>query len=232
MIQVYPEYCTDANIILCPSDSRAGDMESAFFEADNLANVVGSLDGGTVPTSGNPNTDFYPCEVDERSSSYLYLGWNTMIPGVTDDSAPEVPDTVQTVDQFVTWAATNHYALIDMFDAFVGFVGGPAVLYDFDASYEDTAGPLLGQPILRLREGIERFMITDINNPAATAQGQSVIPVMGDWVSVDMISPEGFCEFNHSPGGANVLYMDGHVDFIKYPDKWPCDKSMAFIQGV
>jgi prepilin-type processing-associated H-X9-DG protein len=62
----------------------------------------------------------------------------------------------------------------------------------------------------RLREGIERFFITDINNPAASAQAQSAIVVMHDTVNNDASL------FNHVPGGGNVLYMDGHVEFIKW----------------
>ncbi|MFP4172234.1 MAG: H-X9-DG-CTERM domain-containing protein, partial [Candidatus Hydrogenedentota bacterium] len=31
--------------------------------------------------------------------------------------------------------------------------------------------------------------------------------------------------FNHIPGGSNVLYMDGHVEFVRfnqdYPIEWP-----------
>ncbi len=27
---------------------------------------------------------------------------------------------------------------------------------------------------------------------------------------------------NHLPGGANVLYMDGHVGYIRYPGAFPC----------
>jgi len=33
--------------------------------------------------------------------------------------------------------------------------------------------------------------------------------------------------FNHIPGGANVLYMDGHVEFIKYPGKFPLTQLMV-----
>jgi prepilin-type processing-associated H-X9-DG protein len=36
-------------------------------------------------------------------------------------------------------------------------------------------------------------------------------------------------EFNHVPGGANVLYMDGHVEFISYPGKEPVTRNMAGI---
>ena len=44
----------------------------------------------------------------------------------------------------------------------------------FIASY-GTGG---GNTVYRLREGIERFTITDINNPAASATAQSDIFVM------------------------------------------------------
>jgi len=64
--------------------------------------------------------------------------------------------------------------------------------------------------IYRLKEGVERFMITDINNPAATAMAQSSLPVMFDHVATAVSM------FNHVPGGANVLFMDGHVQFQKY----------------
>jgi prepilin-type processing-associated H-X9-DG protein len=32
---------------------------------------------------------------------------------------------------------------------------------------------------------------------------------------------------NHVPGGCNVLYMDGHVEFVKYPSKTPVSVAMA-----
>ena len=72
-----------------------------------------------------------------------------------------------------------------------------------------------------LREGVERFMITDINNPAASAQAQSTIPVMMDQWSVNAPGLGGVERFNHVPGGSNVLYMDGHVEFLKYKSQFP-----------
>ncbi len=78
-----------------------------------------------------------------------------------------------------------------------------------------------GEVVYRLREGIERFFITDINNPAASARAQSEIPVMWD-VSVWPTDPvAGMPSFNHIPGGGNVLYMDGHAKFIRYQEEWP-----------
>ena len=31
----------------------------------------------------------------------------------------------------------------------------------------------------------------------------------------------GTAVFNHIPGGSNVLYMDGHAEFVKYPGPFP-----------
>jgi prepilin-type processing-associated H-X9-DG protein len=38
--------------------------------------------------------------------------------------------------------------------------------------------------------------------------------------------------FSHVPGGANVLYMDGHVEFVKYPGKPPVNPGVATVVGV
>lgn len=78
-----------------------------------------------------------------------------------------------------------------------------------------------GNIIYRTREGVERFMITDINNPAASAQAQSEVPIMMDSVTTNAAN------YNHVPGGGNVLYMDGHVSFIRYPGDFPISEGAA-----
>jgi prepilin-type processing-associated H-X9-DG protein len=75
--------------------------------------------------------------------------------------------------------------------------------------------------IYRLREGIERFFITDINNPAGSAVAQSELAVFWDVPSMNI------GEFNHVPGGCNVGYLDGHVEFLKYPGDFPVCEGMA-----
>ncbi|MCC6489725.1 MAG: hypothetical protein IT364_19705 [Candidatus Hydrogenedentes bacterium] len=67
----------------------------------------------------------------------------------------------------------------------------------------------------RLREGIERFAVTDINNPAGSAQAQSELVVMWDEAQT---SGNSWARYNHVPGGVNVLFMDGHVQFAKAGD--------------
>ncbi len=76
-----------------------------------------------------------------------------------------------------------------------------------------------------MRQGVSRFLITDINNPAKGYLSESRIPVMFDMVS---ILPG---RFNHVPGGANLLYMDGHVGFERYPSRhlYPVSTAWAFF---
>ena len=47
-----------------------------------------------------------------------------------------------------------------------------------------------------------------------SAHEQSQIIVLFD----DAYSDGSRAEFNHIPGGGNVLFMDGHVEFVRYPD--------------
>ena len=101
-----------------------------------------------------------------------------------------------------------------------------------------TESKTVGPNVLpRLREGVERFLITDINNPGGSAMAQSDIPVMMDvWgqskkigdtgTSNDDSPAAGVLSFNHLPGGTNVLYMDGHVRFLKYGSGYPARSMM------
>ena len=82
-----------------------------------------------------------------------------------------------------------------------------------------------GDIVHRLRDGIERVLITDINNPGASAKAQSDVWVYNDRVST---TPS---EMVHVPGGANVLYMDGHVKFVRYPEKAPVNHGVALLFG-
>jgi prepilin-type processing-associated H-X9-DG protein len=80
-----------------------------------------------------------------------------------------------------------------------------------DLDVDDGIGTAGGDSILHLREGIERFFITDINNPGASAKAQSEVFVMWDRISTNAT------DFNHIPGGSNILYLDGHASFVRFP---------------
>ncbi len=97
---------------------------------------------------------------------------------------------------------------------------------DRDCTVEPGNGNAGGDTVYRLREGIERFVITNVADPAATSVAASEVFVMYDNVAVRSE------QFNHVPGGGNVLYMDGHVQFVKYPGPPPINQKMASIMRM
>ena len=152
-----------------------------------------------------------PCKFWEVS--YTYYGW-ALDPKiiVTDGDLNALPASLN-VAFLLAIADVFMHSAVDAFAA-----GNPG------AAFEDDVD-VVGTTIYRLREGIERFFITDINNPAASTKAQSELVVM--WDSVWTPS-SGESYFNHIPGGGNVLYMDGHVQFVRYPSEWPVCR--AYVQ--
>jgi prepilin-type processing-associated H-X9-DG protein len=197
---IYPEYLTDMNIYFCPSDQESPEdylqcPEGQWCTQDASHPNFGKLD---------------PKEFDDRS--YVYYGWvaendvvfTTMLIAAQANVSPEYGGSL-----------SNKDSDLDVNDLVINYLDSniwPTV-YARYPEYSDARAIGNGgtNRILRLKEGVERFMITDINNPAGSAMAQSTIPVM--WDVVD----ENVKNFHHIPGGANVLYMDGHVEFLKYP---------------
>ena len=94
--------------------------------------------------------------------------------------------------------------------------------------------------LFALREGIQRFLITDINSPASESTASSTVPILWDAFAQSLdgvtFSSRGFAEgtttFNHLPGGANVLYMDGHAAFLTYlAQQYPVTSWVACEQS-
>lgn len=85
-----------------------------------------------------------------------------------------------------------------------------------DLPAPEGRGSCGGNTFVRLREGLERTMNF---SPAS-------VPVMFDMINS---SGQGMMRFNHLPGGSNVLFMDGHVEFIEYPSKFPITPAIVEV---
>ena len=160
------------------------------------------FDGGWFHQDGDINNPYDPCRLD--AISYYYYAWAA----IRDDLIIPGTDTVDVaaVTAFLGIILSNDLAARDQ-----------EISYTNDRAEDKT--------FYRTREGIERFFIVDINDPAATAKAQSEIPVLQDAIT-DI--PQ---DFNHVPGGCNVLYMDGHVEFLRYPTEFPVDAAWAATWG-
>jgi len=230
---LWPEYWNDINIAVCPSGPDPRPDETAINSRGE------SLIGYVCDDS---SFEHWPVAPSDRSTvTYSYMAWAL--------DKCNASDPVGNLADF--WG--GDWRSIPVTGQFAAFWDGYSQMYnpytepgqceelthvlDSDVPMPDyargwymqdlvEAGTGGSTTIFRTREGIERFMITDINNPGASAMSQTGLAIMWDEISTNLRA------FNHVPGGSNVLYMDGHVEFQKYPgDKYPVNKEFAAIFG-
>lgn len=133
--------------------------------------------------------------------------------------------------QYRGWVMTDYswYSAYASHARYVGWMSSGGLIPDearmADIVVNSRSSSHPGETMYRFREGVSRFLITDINNPAASSRAESVIPVVHDTVEFQPTSHRGAIvpSFSHVPGGGNALYMDGHVEFIRYPSEYPFD---------
>jgi prepilin-type processing-associated H-X9-DG protein len=239
-LALYPEYLTDPNVVFCPSDANGDEIR------EQGAKENGEWCFGQVRHDGAATVNWRDECASAIDTSYGYIGF-------AFDSVDTPSQPFTSSDPLLGLIAQLGYTGVTVppgaecpsqaYGAMLGLISGcvqallGGVPYEVNRTADNditmpnqapynTLGNSGGNKVYRLKEGVERFMITDINNPAATAMAQSELFVM--W---DNISAEGSA-FNHVPGGSNVLYMDGHVEFVKYPGKPPVSMNMAAILGV
>ncbi len=251
MRSLYPDYLSDPNVTVCPSDSGA---DASVYSGQILPLADGMEEINRLIAQGQANAD---CVIAHLSvaRSYAYIANATSTPTqgalvfraneLAFEKARDFYEEDARLDlgpacpyEYVTFTddgvRTGTYELPPgeriRFGVMHGhFVGEGDVLttgFRRRIRMEDD-GSYAPDILYRLREGIERFMITDVYNPAGSAKAQSAIPVMLDaWsqtgkVQDDMPAAPRVDVFNHVPGGSNVLYMDGHVEFLRYPAQYP-----------
>lgn len=215
---MYPQYLTDSRLLTCPSAPEGLEAYRKWAEAGH---------------NGTPD----PCSMDD--TSYVYVGWAVMpemyyLNAVdwdpdrsADSNEPYVPQKprppVYTAPGQPADVSSNFVQAFR--DAFAAHAADPeAGTYDRDLSFEhEVSGK---KTIPRLRLGVEFFFITDTSSPDARTVSQSDIPVMYDRLT---LSPVGFA---HVPGGSNVVYLDGHVEFRRYPSIFPIDEAWAAVMDM
>ena len=210
---MFPEYLTDPKILLCPSDS-------------NLSDAINQSDGRwynqkVLSETGAAQWD--PCAFSPES--YIYLCWafdgspgkDYLAAGVDANDPAVTTDNIVTTYLNIPFLTALVFRVLDVSNQ---DTTSPGATYDEDIEADGMA------TLFRTREGIERFFVTDINNPGASAHAQSSIAVMFDFVTTVPT------EFNHVPGGSNVLYLDGHVEFQRYPGAFPATRVFATLTSL
>ena len=212
---IYPEYLSDMHIYFCPSDVNS--YADDYIECPGGWWCIG------------PGGSLWPYTFEDRS--YLYYGWmtendNVFVSTIGWALFQEGVLSMALWTDYAAYADKDQQLDLPLLMSLVGAYPEYAALVE---AYQQLSGKTVvasgnggGNTVYRLREGIERFMITDINNPAASAQAQSTIPIMWDTI-------ERGAGFSHKPGGCNVLYLDGHVEWIRYPGAFPVSYMTALL---
>ncbi len=257
---LYPDYWNDPAINVCPSDSHSGYWQGFFnIEGDYPGKIERIAQMTAEDRVNNPNKR--PVCLDfmlSLSVSYLYLPHAVQTPSQLMDLMtiynwmfsdwPEYNN--RTIYNRAYWEPqgcdfTPDMAPEDIFDLAVnpqwpGLNGDAKPLNRRFGSIDDDGTDLPGS-YPRLREGVSRFFITDINNPGAAGAAESELVVMFDswadrgiWDIGTDRKGSAVVTFNHVPGGSNVLYMDGHVEFVRYKSKFPVANStdLNSVAGV
>ena len=203
---VYPEYLTDPQALLCPSD--------ADLTGDNPLLMVRDDGSGTCDYTG---------VITYGDQSYNYLGF--VLDRVNMDH-PHLTTPIPGPAQLAGLSYMFGAVLFNEDPADDSLTENDVNLASFGLAGHGNGG---GNTVFRLREGIERYLITDVNNPASGASAQSVLPVLWDKISS---KPAGGIGYNHLPGGCNTLYMDGHVAFVRFGDLFPATPSNAVLNAL
>jgi prepilin-type N-terminal cleavage/methylation domain-containing protein/prepilin-type processing-associated H-X9-DG protein len=249
---LYPDYWTDPNIAICPSDSRATMEGQALWYTARMPRFINDQDyaaeirtvSEAVTAAGQPEAGkiclnlklshpisylYWPYAV-KRTVEIVALGdvsswshfWDCVNRNGVNAGTP--PDMTQFGCINYRGIRIPEWNSIDITSSVLAggwfwWLEGYNVVWSPD-------GIPLPKTMHRLKEGIERFFITDINNPAAGAAAQSSLIVMHDAFGSSYFRNAGSnlsLIFNHIPGGSTVLYMDGHVKFVRYGEAAPLE---------
>lgn len=199
---VFPDHLPDLNVMICPSWSGGSTAVETWDEGNT---VSPSWEVSTAPGALAQSYDGRAEACEVVVEPYYYYGW-----AIPRNFSGWISD-LQVLEQALTFQfedkIQNGFALTNNLNGAKQFVDRDLELVVSEGVVETIAGR---DSLLRLREGVERFFITDINAPGRSAQAASDVVLMHDGVSPEVD------HFNHAPGGANVLYLDGHVEYHRW----------------
>lgn len=216
--------------------AAAGCAPESFTDRPSFSPDLGALypeyltDLGLLICPSAPNTGENPLRIVEDDGSgacrytglptggdrsYFYLGYaldkvDAAEPGLPNSTAG--PAQVVALVAFMSTVLSNRDPLDD------------ALLErDADLTAIGLGGLGLGNDngdiVLRLRNDIEETLGTSAD----------LVPILWDRVGR---APDGAIQYNHQPGGCNVLYLDGHVSFTSFADEFPATPAFADLATV
>ncbi len=205
---IYPEYLGDVNLLGCPSDPEFDPKRSFRLARISEPGWHAGLE------AGEPHPD---C-VD--ATSYGYTGYALL----TEADVKAWFFAVDALGGLAAWSngalgedgrPVNAWRDTNLNVATLGYTepmpsDDELAEYGYDGPPDNTLYRLkydVYETLFRSRPRRAGWQF--VSSPVAP----SFIPVLWDQISTDI------AEFSHVPAGQNVLYMDGHVEYIRYTNQ-------------
>ena len=172
------------------------------------SDILDPLRRGMWTTDGQPGGEVVPCQIG--STSYTYLPW-----AISPDQYLKDPDDINTRRPLDDVLASGFVdAMTEAVQQMTAACeSGDFAVFDRDITMGETvierlsADMALGLPVL----------YDNVGGSGVPGLISSDLPG-GSYMEIVM--------FNHM-GGSNVLYKDGHVEFVLYQSQWPICSSWA-----
>jgi prepilin-type N-terminal cleavage/methylation domain-containing protein/prepilin-type processing-associated H-X9-DG protein len=249
---LYPEYLTDANVAICPSETEGAEKVDKDKE---IARCLAGLGCGKfrrvnttwANTANDPKVPPVIRAAAQARIDNSTAGWFLRTANYSYAYRPRLINPLWTVDREDMQIVAICLDADD--DTVASVLSGSDGGADWNSQADNIDITLANYgggaevEVMWLREGIARYLITDVSNPASASKAESEVPVYwdcargGDYTGnapPDAIAPNAGMytgEFNHIPGGSNVLYMDGHVEFVRlFAD--PGTKNWPFTEDA
>lgn len=227
---IFPDYANDPVILACPSSRghrAAKTIGPAVTRRPGLDPRYFAVAEGDCPEAG---------AITRPGASYTYLGYEVLHGG--DDDLQVTPE--QALRHGLPAAGpANVVAILERFTVHEGETWrtvqerrGNGFL---QSHYLSGLGPEYLRPPhdevfpLNWSAGNPAALALGIDN-SARAQLYPELAVMWDTIYINAAAAPQFT--HNEPAGCNVLYHDGHVEFVTYPGRFPLSKSFATMTPV
>lgn len=187
---MFPEYLVSLDVLVCPSNTT-GESAGILWDEGKTTNPAWTFAEGFT---GNGKVD--PCEV--VSGPYYYYGYALK-------ETTFGPDYFDSVMHAFTVLADSLQTEVEM--------NGKAGDYSFlhrDLDVDEPMYWIKTAKVQRLQSGIHRYLYDWEEGPRADYAALSSDVVL---LHESVVSENGW---NHGRPGANVLYTDGHVEFVSW----------------
>lgn len=229
---LYPDLVRDPLVFVCPSGPH-GKRPWLLFGSIRIGSNGYRDDArdatGLVRDDGSSRCE-YAGHITNGDVSYTYLPWvvSNDTPGFYE--SPVIDEDLAAAHGLPMSGPAQLVALAIRLQRAQSLAGEASTqMLDEDIDLTELFG-MLGEPYIRggCDTGRERQTVLrrttdhverELVNPPASYLGrnvisQAVIPVLFDRVSHGV-------EYSHVPPGGNVLYLDAHVEFVRYPQRFP-----------